>query len=257
MQPVVDDGSLDASLTRAADGLRRAGRVVAMTGAGVSAESGLATFRGGGGLWEGHAVEDVATPEAFRRNPELVWRFYNARRATVRAARPNAGHTALVDLEKRWGERFTLVTQNVDGLHQAAGSRRVLELHGSLARVRCTGCKKELDDCLDEELPDLPRCDGCGHLLRPAVVWFHEMLPEDVWRDAARAVTESNCFLMVGTSAVVYPAAGLIELARGLGACVIEVNLERAARGDDLIGLYGPSGEILPRLVQRLDGSPA
>ena len=251
MQPRVDPGDLDAALARGADALRRAGRVAALTGAGVSAESGLATFRGGGGLWEGHPVEDVATPEGFRRNPELVWRFYNARRAALLAARPNPGHLALVDLERRWGDRFTLVTQNVDGLHQAAGSRRVLELHGGLARVRCTGCKAVADRA-GEELPALPRCRDCGGLLRPDVVWFHEMLPEGVWRAACEAVEACDCLLVVGTSAVVYPAAGLIGTARALGACVIEVNLEPAARAAGVIGLYGKSGEILPRLVQRL-----
>ncbi len=254
MHPVVETADLDAALVRAADGLRRAERVAALTGAGVSAESGLATFRGGGGLWEGQAVEDVATPEAFHRNPELVWRFYNGRRAGLRAAKPNPGHLALVDLEKRWGERFTLVTQNVDGLHQAAGSRRVLELHGGLARVRCTRCKAVTDRAGDE-LPDMPRCEACGHLLRPDVVWFHEMLPEGVWRTACEAVEACDCFLVVGTSAVVYPAAGLIDMARALGASVIEVNLEPAAQAAGVIGLYGRSGEVLPRLVRGLDPS--
>ena len=254
MHQAVEPGDFESALERAAGGLRRAGRVAALTGAGVSAESGLATFRGGGGLWEGHAVEDVATPEAFQRNPELVWRFYNLRRAALRDARPNAGHLALVDLERRWGDRFTLVTQNVDGLHQAAGSRRVLELHGGLARVRCTGCKATTDRA-GEALPDMPRCDVCGGLLRPDVVWFHEMLPEGVWRSACEAVEACECFLVVGTSAVVYPAAGLIDMARALGACVIEVNLEPAARTGGVIGLYGKSGEILPRLVERLGES--
>jgi NAD-dependent protein deacetylase/lipoamidase len=254
MHPAVETCDLEAALARAADGLRRARRVAALTGAGVSAESGLATFRGGGGLWEGHAVEDVATPEAFQRNPELVWRFYNMRRAGLRAARPNPGHLALVDLEKRWGERFALVTQNVDGLHQAAGSRRVLELHGGLARVRCTGCEVVADRA-GEALPDMPRCGACGELLRPDVVWFHEMLPEGVWRSACEAVETCECFLVVGTSAVVYPAAGLIDMARALGACVIEINLEPAAKTAGVIGLYGPSGAVLPRLVQQLDVS--
>jgi NAD-dependent deacetylase len=254
MHPVVDDGDLDEALPRAADGLRRAARVAVLTGAGVSAESGLATFRGAGGLWEGHPVEDVATPEAFRRNPELVWRFYNARRAALRTARPNPGHLALADLERRWGERFALVTQNVDGLHQAAGSRRVLELHGGLARVRCTGCKVVADRA-GEDLPDLPRCGACGELLRPDIVWFHEMLPDGVWRAACEAVEACDCLLVVGTSAVVYPAAGLITMARALGGGVIEVNLEPAAETAGAIGLYGKSGEILPRLVQMLDES--
>jgi NAD-dependent deacetylase len=250
MHPTLDADDRDAALDRASDALRRAGRIAVLTGAGVSAESGLATFRGGGGLWEGSRVEDVATPEAFQRNPSLVWRFYNARRAAVRKARPNVGHAALAEWERRWGDRFTLATQNVDGLHRAAGNRRVLELHGSLARVRCTGCGEETDRGTDA-LPDLPHCP-CGAVLRPAVVWFHEMLPEDVWAAAAQAAGACDVFLVVGTSAVVYPAAGLIYAAQGAGARIIEVNLEPAVHGD-AIGLYGPSGEILPQLVERID----
>jgi NAD-dependent deacetylase len=252
MHPGVDEDHLDAALTRAAGLLRRAERVAVLTGAGVSAESGLATFRGGGGLWEGHRVEDVATPGAFARDPLLVWRFYHARRAALRSARPNPGHLALARLEDRWGsERFTLVTQNVDGLHRAAGSRNVLEVHGSLARVRCSGCGK-VEGRGSEELPELPRC-GCGALLRPDVVWFGECLPPEVWRDAVAAAALCECFLVVGTSAVVYPAAGLIDDARAAGASVIEINLEPTdASTEATVGLYGPSGAILPRLVERL-----
>src|SRR5262249_37788604 len=159
------------------------GRVAALTGAGVSAESGVNTFRGAGGLWEGHRVEEVATPGAFARDPALVWKFYNARRANLRAVRPNPGHAALADLERRLGDRFTL---SVDGLPRAAGSRRVVEIHGTLARVRCTGCGT-VEDRGFEPLPDLPHCGGCGALLRPDVVWFHEMLPEGAWGAAAEA----------------------------------------------------------------------
>jgi NAD-dependent deacetylase len=252
MHPPIDTDNLEQALDRAADLLRRAERVAVLTGAGVSAESGVATFRGAGGLWEGHRVEDVATPEAFRRDPALVWRFYNLRRASLAAVRPNPGHDALAALERRWGSgRFTLITQNIDGLHRAAGSRHVLELHGNLARVRCSRCPL-IEDRAGEALPDLPRCPSCGHLLRPAVVWFHEMLPEDVWQEAAAATAECQCFLVVGTSAVVYPAAGLIDLARGVGAGLIEVNLEATDAASGAVGLYGPSGVILPRLVQRL-----
>jgi NAD-dependent deacetylase len=150
------------------------------------------------------------------------------------------------------GEPFTLITQNVDGLHQAAGSRHVLELHGSLRRVRCTGCADKADRGY-EELPELPRCSHCDALLRPDVVWFEEMLPAATWREAARATAACQCFLVVGTSALVYPAAGLIDAAREAGAAVIEVNLEATSasrRGG--LSLRGPSGVILPQLVQRL-----
>jgi NAD-dependent deacetylase len=255
MHPPVDTDDLDAALNQAANWLRRARRVAVLTGAGVSAESGLATFRGAGGLWEGHRVEDVATPFAFERDPTLVWRFYNARRANLRTVQPNPGHRALAALETRLagteGGEFTLITQNVDGLHQAAGSRQVLELHGSLRRVRCTSCRYRADRY--DELPELPRCSECGELLRPDVVWFHEMLPEDVWRTAARATAVCQCFLVVGTSAVVYPAAGLIDAAREAGAAVIEVNLEATvATRRGALALQGPSGVILPQLMQRL-----
>jgi NAD-dependent deacetylase len=251
MHSPVDD-HLRGSLFQAAAALRSAERLCVLTGAGVSAESGVNTFRGAAGLWEGHRVEDVATPEAFEKDPGLVWKFYNARRAALRTIRSNAGHDALVALERRWGvERFTLVTQNVDGLHRSAGSQTVLEIHGNLRRVRCTGCSRVEDRGL-EPLADLPACIECGALLRPDVVWFHEMLPEAIWRAAAAALGSCGCLLVVGTSAVVYPAAGLIEAALDLGKPVIEVNPEPAAAGE-VIRLGGPSGEILPQLVRLLD----
>jgi NAD-dependent deacetylase len=253
MHPPIDD-ALSMDLEKAARLLRQADRLTVLTGAGISAESGLATFRGAGGLWEGHAVEDVATPMAFERDPVLVWRFYNARRAGVRTVRPNPGHEALVRLEKERfrDHRFALVTQNIDGLHHAAGSQRVFELHGNLGRVRCTGCKI-VEDRGQEELPELPRCAACGALLRPDVVWFHEMLPEDVWRAAAEAVHACQCLMVVGTSANVYPAAGLVLLARNVDAHVIEVNLERTAASEYAdVTLLGPSGTILPRLLRML-----
>jgi NAD-dependent deacetylase len=245
--------NLRETLERAADNLRPARRVAVLTGAGISAESGLSTFRGAGGLWEGHRVEEVATPSAFQRRPDLVWRFYNARRASLGQARPNPGHHALVRLEERLGEGdFALVTQNVDGLHRAAGSRRVLELHGSLRRVRCTGCGR-VEDRGAEPLAEMPRCAACDALLRPDVVWFEEPLPEDVWAEAAAAARRCECFLVAGTSAVVYPAANLIPLARARGAKVVEVNLERtAASALADVSLLGPSGEVLPRLIEML-----
>jgi NAD-dependent deacetylase len=251
MPPPVDSPDPAADLERAAGLLRAATRVAVLTGAGVSAESGVPTFRDAGGLWEGHRVEEVATPRAFARNPVLVWRFYNLRRTALRSVRPNPGHHALARLEERLGpERFALITQNVDGLHRAAGSRHVLEVHGSLARVRCTGCGRV--EARDDDLGELPHCAHCNALLRPDVVWFEEMLPEDVWAEAVAAAGACDCFLVVGTSAVVYPAAGLAGTARSRGASVIEVNLQPSAVSHQVdVGLYGPSGEILPRLVER------
>jgi NAD-dependent deacetylase len=245
---------LHRNLERAAVRLGVAGRVCVLTGAGVSAESGVPTFRASDGLWEGHRIEDVASPFGFERDPRLVWNFYNARRANVRTVKPNPGHFALATMEERWGDRFTLVTQNVDGLHRTAGSKNVLEIHGSLYRTRCTGCAEVRDRGL-EDLPELPMCD-CGAMLRPDIVWFHEALPEDIWEAAMMAAHDCDVLLVVGTSAVVHPAASLVPIAkrsRSPGATIIEVNLaptEASALAD--IGLYGPSGVVLPKLVERL-----
>src|SRR5262249_50738808 len=195
----------------------------------------------------------VATPFAFKRDPKLVWRFYNMRREALGRAAPNPGHRALVELERRKGAKnFSLITQNVDGLHAAAGSTQVWELHGNIRRVRCTGCAAVSDRGL-EILPDLPRCLDCGSLLRPDIVWFHEALPVEVWNRAERATRECNCLIVAGTSAIVYPAAGLIEIAARAGAGVIEINVEpTAATGQASIFLEGPTGRLLPELVKRM-----
>ena len=248
----------DADLERAAGWLRLADRVCVLTGAGVSAESGVPTFRASDGLWEGHHIEDVASPDGFRRDPALVFNFYNARRANLATVKPNPGHYALAKLEERWGDRFTLATQNVDGLHRAAGSRNVLEVHGSLRRTRCLGCGKVADRGL-EPLGPAPACPQCRGRLRPDIVWFGESLPEDVWEAATAAAYACDVLLVVGTSAVVHPAASLIPIAkrgRPPGAKVVEVNLAEteASRLAD-VGLYGPSGQVLPKLVERL-GEP-
>jgi NAD-dependent deacetylase len=245
------NNQLDEAIAQAEAALQAASYVGVLTGAGVSAESGVATFRGAGGLWEGQRIEDVATPHAFRRDPTLVWRFYNQRRAGLRTVKPNPGHHALVDLERRLGsDRFALITQNVDGLHRAAGSDHVLELHGSLGRVRCSDCGDAELRPAHEDLEPLPRCRSCDGLLRPDIVWFEEPLPEDVWAAAADCAARSDVFLVVGTSAIVYPAARLVPIAKAAGALIIEVNLTETEASHWVdIGLYGPSGEILPRLI--------
>lgn len=243
---------LEVELTRAAEALKWASKVAVLTGAGVSAESGVPTFRASDGLWEGHRIEDVATPMGFARDPDLVWRFYNGRRVNVATVQPNAGHRALVELEKRFTKNFTLITQNVDGLHQTAGSQNVLEIHGSLRRTKCTRCAVVEDRGL-ADLGERPTCPKCGGFLRPDIVWFHEPLPEDIWEAGQTAAHECNVLLVVGTSAVVYPAASVIPIAKANNATVIECNLTRteASHAAD-IGLYGPSGQTLPQLLAKL-----
>jgi NAD-dependent deacetylase len=229
--------------------LAEAERVVVLTGAGISAESGVPTFRGAGGLWRQHRPEDLATPEAFARGPRLVWDWYDWRRARVAKAEPNPGHMALAQLERRVPD-FTLITQNVDGLHQRAGSRRVLKLHGDIWTLHCLGCGLEETnhDVPLREIP--PRC-SCGGLFRPGVVWFGEALPADVLRHAMEAAAHAQVFLVVGTSAVVQPAASLPLLAQQNGAKLVEVNLEEtplSAQAD--ASFWGKAGELLPRLLE-------
>lgn len=246
---------LEDSILAAARALGPASRVMAFTGAGVSAESGVATFRGAGGMWEGQPVEEVATPEAFRRDPLHVWRFYEARRTQARTVRPNPAHETLATWQARF-PTWTLATQNVDGLHQAAGSRDVLELHGGLWRVRCCACGRRRED-RTVPLPELPpRCAACGGIERPDIVWFGEMLPRDVLEAASLAARDCQVLLVVGTSAVVYPAAGLVEIAASAGATVIEVNPQASALAHlaDVV-LRGPAGELLPRVAAALAAS--
>jgi NAD-dependent deacetylase len=229
--------------------------VLVLTGAGVSAESGIPTFRDSNGLWEQHKVEDVASPEGFKRDPLLVWRFYSQRRAAARSCAPNAGHRALAALESRLGERFLLATQNIDGLHAKAGSERLVEMHGNLYTSRCIGCDRA--PFRDEEAyPDkvVPQCGKCGAPLRPHIVWFGEMLDVDGEERIKRFMHEASAarflFLAVGTSGLVYPAAGMVRSAKYLGAECWLVNAEPAANvGDFDHFVQGKSAEVLPELL--------
>lgn len=228
--------------------IQRASHVAVMTGAGISAESGVPTFRGPGGLWEGHRPEELATPEAFARDPDQVWRWYDWRRSLVAACEPNPAHHALAELERR-APAFSLITQNVDGLHRRAGSSDPAELHGNLWFTRCTGCG-DLREDLRVPLPLLPHCQACGALLRPHVVWFGESLDPDVLDRSVRAAACCDLFLIVGTSGVVHPAAGLADLAQDAGATVVQVNLEPTPyTGRVDFSFEGKAGEILPELL--------
>ena len=228
--------------------LKAASRVVVLTGAGISAESGVPTFRGAGGLWRNHSAIDLATPEAFRRDSMLVWEWYVWRRGLIRDCEPNSGHYALVELEQRV-EHFTLITQNVDGLHTLAGSKHLLELHGNIWRLRCTVCQAVREDRV-HPLELLPHCPQCGGLERPHIVWFGESLDPRVIESAAVAVADADVLLVIGTSGSVQPAASLAYSARQNGGYVAVINLEETHHTRDMhAALLGESGDILPRLV--------
>ena len=225
------------------------GSVLVLTGAGVSSESGIATFRDAGGVWEGVDPMTVATPRAFAADPKFVWRFYDARRRRAASARPNPAHRAIAALEAT-GRPFLLATQNVDGLHEAAGSRALVRLHGSLWRLRCTACAAEHEDLRPALDPLPPRCAVCGAMLRPAVVWFEEPLPMIEFGRAERGAREAELVLVVGTSSLVYPAASLQLVALEAGAYVVEINPETTSFSSAASEhLAGRAGIVLPALL--------
>lgn len=224
-------------------------RLFVLTGAGISAESGLATFRGAGGLWNGHRVEDVATPEAWQRDPALVWRFYSQRRRDALAAEPNAAHRALAALEQQMPGRFYLCTQNVDDLHERGGSQNTHHMHGTLFASRCEYCNDPFADrSFYEDAANLPACKACGKAIRPHIVWFGEM-PLDmdsIYNQLARATT----LLVVGTSGSVYPAAGFVDIARQRRIRTVYIGPEEplnAGAFDEI--LLGAATEVLPKLT--------
>lgn len=224
--------------------------IVVLTGAGISAESGIDTFRAAGGLWERHRVEDVATPEAFARDPDLVQRFYDARRAAVQEAVPNPAHLALAQLDREWPGGLLIVTQNVDDLHERAGANRLLHMHGELLSALCSSCK--VRHRWTAPLADRPPCPSCGTpALRPDVVWFGEMpYRMDQIYDALRA---ADLFVSIGTSGAVYPAAGFVRDARDLGLRTLELNLERS-EGSAWFheSRQGPAGMLVPEWVKSM-----
>lgn len=227
--------------------LKSAGSVAVLTGAGVSAESGVPTFRGPGGLWKDRNPMELATPEAFEADPFLVWEWYDWRRSVISKISPNPAHTAIAELERRHLD-FTLITQNVDGLHRLAGSKKVLELHGSIWTVRCVECQNSSEN-RDVPINILPRC-SCGGLLRPGVVWFGESLPEEALFRAFEASSNADVMLVVGTSGVVQPAASLAVRAKGAGAFVAEINPEETPLTASVdLRLAGKAGDVVPALL--------
>lgn len=228
---------------------RKIERIVVLTGAGISAESGVPTFRGPDGLWEGHRVEDVATPEAFARDPALVRSFYDQRRAALAGVHPNPAHLALARLDDQWEGSFLLVTQNVDDLHERAGAMRLLHMHGELLSALCLACggRSYWDGPLDPEAT-CPDCGAKGRL-RPDIVWFGEM-PYHM-EEIEDALLSADLFIAIGTSGQVYPAAGFVDMARAAGAHTIEINMEPTSSRFDA-HRTGPAGTLVPRLVDEL-----
>lgn len=229
--------------------LKSAEAVVVFTGAGMSAESGVPTFRGEDGIWKKFRPEELANFDAFIRNPDLVWEWYRHRKQLMSNIQPNPGHYAIAAMEKQCSN-LAIITQNIDNLHRRAGSKTVYELHGNIERNYCIDCGAQFtnEKILMEE--KAPRCTACGGLVRPDVVWFGEMLPADQWEKSVKAAERSDVFLCVGTSVVVYPAASLPIVAKRAGAYLVEINIERTELSpmvDEVI--LGKCGEILPRLI--------
>jgi len=232
--------------------LRKAKSCVVLTGAGVSAESGVPTFRDAvTGTWSNFNIEDFATPEAFRKNPKKVWDWYEYRRGLLKDIKPNPGHYAIAELERVYPD-FWLVTQNIDGLHHRAGNKNVLEIHGNILRNKCFEENTIIDDISNsKETP--PRCPSCGSYVRPDVVWFHEPLPEYEMEKSVEVSSKCGLFIVAGTSAVVYPAAELPIVAKRAGAYVIEVNIEKTSISEQAdLTFLGKTGSVLPKLAENL-----
>ena len=223
----------------------------AVCGAGISQESGVPTFRGKDGLWRKYRAEELATFEAFSSNPNVVWEWYNYRKGLISGVEPNPGHYALYEMEKVFDE-FFIITQNVDGLHRRVGSENVIEIHGNIMRSRCIKCNSCCYDVpIEDEVIELPRC-VCGGLLRPDVVWFGEVIPEDLLLRSYELLTRCEILFVVGTSGYVHPAASFPSLAKGHGAYLVEVNVDETMISDIMDEtLIGKSGEILPELVKK------
>ena len=230
------------------DTLRESESIVFFTGAGISSESGIPTFRGKDGIWNKLKPEELANFNAFIRNPEMVWEWYKHRKKIIHEAQPNAAHLTIAEMQNHF-KNVTVVTQNIDNLHRRAGSNTVFELHGNIERNFCINCKKFYNEELDFS-KGVPKCE-CGGLIRPDVVWFGEYLPEDQFLGGEKAAISSDVFFVVGTSAVVYPAAGLVYTAKQSGATIVEVNIEETPLSSIAnYSFFGKAGEILPGVLE-------
>jgi NAD-dependent deacetylase len=237
----------DLAILKARIGSARS--VTVLTGAGISADSGVPTFRGADGLWRNFRAEDLATPEAFERDPRLVWEWYNWRRELIATKRPNPAHQTLVELEQRC-KQFWLITQNVDGLHRAAGSRQLSEIHGNIWMVRCTSCRLVVEN-QDVPIRILPTCGNCGSLMRPHIVWFGESLAQEDLRQSYASLQSTDLCLIIGTSGLVYPAAGFASVAKEAGAFVAEINLDKTPQTDLVdLAIQGRAKDVVPLLLE-------
>jgi len=243
---------MDEKIRSIAKKLKAANKVTVLTGAGISKASGIPTFRGKNGLWSKYSPSELATYQAFTKNPKLVWQWYNYRRKIIKKANPNPAHYAIAQLEEIYGKNFTLITQNIDSLHRRAGNKNVLELHGNIFETKCLICDKiYFDDTIygDGELP--PKCKFCGGKTRPNVVWFGENLDREILDNAMSAAAQCDVFLSIGTSGVVQPAASLPKIASDIRAYVAEINVEYSGvsiYADDVI--ISPAEEVLPKIVE-------
>lgn len=230
--------------------LSEAKKIVFFTGAGISAESSIPTFRGKDGIWNKLKPEELANFNAFMRNPQMVWEWYNHRKKIIHEAKPNAGHTSIVEMQSLYDE-VTVITQNIDNLHRRAGSRNIFELHGNIERNFCINCRTFYNEELDFS-DGVPKCK-CGGLIRPDVVWFGEYLPQDQFAGSEKASVLADIFFVVGTSAVVYPAAGLVYAAKQAGSFIVEVNIEETVISSSCDeSFFGEAGKILPEIVNQI-----
>jgi NAD-dependent deacetylase len=233
------------------DRLLKTYNVNVLTGAGISAASGVPTFRGDHGIWKQFKPEELASYEAFSKNPKLVWEWYNWRRDLIKKVRPNPAHYALVDLENMYRD-FAIITQNVDNLHNLAGSKNILNLHGNIMKNKCIDCHKQYEEDINLDV-GIPKCPSCKGMIRPDVVWFGESLPQEIINKAQELAAQSEVFFSIGTSAVVEPAASLPFIAKGNGAYIVEINIENTPISQSVDEfIKGPADQVLPELIVKL-----